>query len=45
MLPDDPNETSFAYEKKRELVPYCQEVLTRELDVMKVLLEFVEKLM
>lgn len=46
MLPDDPSETSFTYEKKkRELAPYCQDVLARELDVMKVLLEFVEKLM
>ncbi|MGA3406704.1 MAG: hypothetical protein ABSD49_13310 [Candidatus Bathyarchaeia archaeon] len=45
MLPDDPSETSFTYEKKRELAPYCQEVLARELDVMKVLLEFVEKLL
>lgn len=45
MLPDDPSEVSFTYEKKRELAPYCQEVLARELDVMKVLLEFVKKLM
>jgi len=44
MLPDNPSETSFTYEKKRELAPYCQEVLARELDVMKVLLEFVENL-
>jgi hypothetical protein len=44
MLPDDPSKTPCTYEKKRELASYCQEVLTRELDVMKVLLEFVEKL-
>ena len=44
VLPDDPTETSYTYEKKRELAPYCQEVLVRELDLMKVLLEFVEKL-
>lgn len=45
MLPDDPRKTPFSYdEKKRELAPYCQEVLAKELDVMKALLEFVETL-
>lgn len=42
MLPDDPGKIPVTYEKKRELVPYCQEVLVKELDVIKVLFEFVE---
>jgi hypothetical protein len=42
VLPDDPRKIPPTYEKKRELVPYCQEVLVKELDVMKVLFEFAE---
>jgi hypothetical protein len=44
MLPDDPSKTSCTYEKKRELAPYCLEVLAKELDVVKVLLGFIENL-
>jgi hypothetical protein len=45
MLPDDPDKIPATYEKKkRELAPYCQEVLLKELDVIKVLFEFVETL-
>lgn len=44
VLPDDPRKIPPTYEKKRELVPYCQEVLVKELDVMKVLFEFAETL-
>jgi len=44
MLPDDPDRIPATYEKKRELAPYCQEVLLKELDAIKVLFEFVETL-
>mgnify|MGYP001101790420 CR=1 FL=1 len=44
MLPDDPRSKPFTYERKREFAPYCQEVLVKELNVMAVLFEFVEKL-
>jgi len=44
VLPDDAGKIPSTYEKKRELVPYCQEVLVKELDVMKALFEFAETL-
>jgi hypothetical protein len=44
MLPDDPDKTPTTYEKKRELAPYSLEVLLKELDVIKVLFEFVASL-
>jgi len=44
LLPDDPSETPCTYEEKRKLGPYCVEALSKELDVVKVLLEFIEKL-
>jgi hypothetical protein len=44
VLPDDPREIPPTYEKKRELVPYCQDVLVKELGVMKVLFEFIDTL-
>jgi len=34
MLPDDPDKVPTTYEKKRELVPYCQGVLVKELGVL-----------
>lgn len=44
MLPDDPRKRPLTYEKKRELAPYCLEVIVKELDVMRVLFELIGKL-
>lgn len=44
MLPDDPKKRPPTYMKKRELAPYCLEVIVKELDVARVLFEFVGKL-
>jgi len=44
MLPDDPKRLPSTYEKKREIPPYCQEVLEKELDAMKGLFGALEPL-
>jgi hypothetical protein len=44
MLPDDPKKRPPTYMKKRELAPYCLGVIVKELDVVRVLFEFVGKL-
>jgi hypothetical protein len=44
MLPDDPLKTPPTHEKRRELALYCQETFVKELEVMKVLFEFLENL-
>jgi hypothetical protein len=44
VLPDDPKKRPHTYTKKRELAPYCLEVIVKELDVVRVLFEFVGKL-
>jgi hypothetical protein len=44
MLPDDPKKRPPTYMKKRELAPYCLEVIVKELDVVRALFEFVGKL-
>lgn len=44
MLPDNPRKRPLTFEKKRELAPYCLEVIVKELSVMKALFEFVGKL-
>ena len=41
MLPDDPNKRPLTYKKKRELAPYCLEVVVKELGVMRVLFELI----
>ncbi len=43
MLPDDPQNNPFDHKKEREIAPYCQEVLLKELDLMTALLDFVDK--
>lgn len=44
MLPDDPKKRPLTYKKKRELAPYCLEVMVKELDAMRVLFEVIGKL-
>lgn len=44
MLPDNPKKKPPTYGKKRELAPYCLEIIVKELEVMTVLFRFIEKM-
>jgi len=44
MLPDNPKKRPFTYNKKRELVPYCEGTLIKEFDVMTQLFDYVATL-
>jgi hypothetical protein len=44
MLPDNPKDAPHTFNKKRELVPYCVDVLSKELDSMKDIFDFIGSL-
>ncbi len=44
LLPDDPEKRPYEYNSKRELVPYCEKVMEKELDAIKELFDFTRTL-